>query len=46
MVCGISPGSVVVVVVFLDTGPWGVSEVWGGDVPDSDSDPSRTRLRR
>ena len=32
------------VVVYLDTGPWGVSYLLDGDVPASDSDPSVPRL--
>ena len=34
------------VVVYLATGPWDVSESWGGDVPASDSDPFAPRLHR
>ena len=36
---------VVVVLIFLATGPWGVSKLWGGDVPTSDRDPSGPRIR-
>ena len=37
---------VVVVVVYLATGPWGVSKLLGSILPASDSDPSVPRLRR
>ena len=35
---------VVVVVVFLDTGPWGVSKLWSGYVPTLDRYPTGPRL--
>ena len=36
---------IVVVVVYMSTGLWSVSESLGGDVPALDSDPSVPRIR-